>query len=207
MAIRRSGEENGGMPPTYGGTNRRRRLKTSAQVPGRLHHAGLVAAFALLCAFALVPPAGAHGDDETEEGYLLIQQALGHLAHDTSHTGMDLAMEKVDDALSTEDRDGVDVGEVEKAMSALERGRVDSARDLLQGSIKEAVSHMPPATGEETGTKVIVPAQPGRDGLAARDWSFLGASLTCLFFGLLLAYRFRPADTVGELRRRLDGRP
>ena len=194
------------MPPTRGGTVRGRHLTPGAQVHGRLQRAGLVAALALLCAFALAPPAGAHGDGETEEGYLLIQQALGHLAHDTSHTGIDLAMEKVDDALSTEDQDGVDVAEVEKAMTALETGQVDLARDLLQSSITEAVSELSPATGEETGTKAVVPALPGRDGLGARDSSFLGASLLCLLLGLLLTYRFRPADTVGELRRRLDGR-
>lgn len=171
----------------------------------RLSRSGVVAALALLFAFALVPPASAHGGEETEEGYLLVQQALGHLAHDTSHVGVALAMEKVDDALATEDQDGVDVAAVEKAKTALETDQVDTARTLLQGSIKEALSELPPATGGETGTTVIVPALPGRDGLTGRDWSFIAASVMCLLAGAFLAYRFRPADAVGELRRRYGG--
>jgi len=182
--------------------------RSARRIPGvRAFRSGVVAALALLFAFALVPPASAHGGDETEEGYLLVQQALGHLAHDTGHEGIALAMEKVDDALATEDQEGVDVPTLEKGMAALEGGQADRARSLLQRSIKEALSQLPPATGEETGTTLIVPALPGRDGLTGRDWSFVGASLLCVLAGAFLAYRFRPADTVAELRRRYEGRP
>jgi len=66
----------------------------------------VVLAFAMIAA-----PAAAHGDGETEEGYRLVQQALGHLAHDASAAGIDLAMEKVDDALATRDQEGVSVPE------------------------------------------------------------------------------------------------
>ena len=163
-----------------------------------------VCALTVLAMVILAPSASAHGGDETKEGYLLVQQALGHLAHETNHEGISLAMEKVDDALKTEDQEGVDVAVLRQAMQALEAGQVDKARTLLQRSIKEATSNLMPATGEETGTTVIRPALPGRDGLTGRDWSFLGASVLCLLFGAWLAHRFRPADTVGELRRRLD---
>lgn len=193
------------MAPTRAGATLSRYVLARWWVPARLCRGGVVAALALLFAFALVPPASAHGGDETEEGYLLVQQALGHLAHDTSHEGIAAAMEKVDDALATEDQDGVDVAAVEMAMSALEEDQVDTARTLLQGSIKEALSELPPATGEETGTTLIVPALPGWDGLTGSDWSFIAASVICLLAGALLAYRFRPADTVGELRRRYEG--
>ena len=54
--------------------------------------------------FAVAETAWAHGEGEPEEGYLLVQQALGHLAHDTSAKGIDLAMEKVQDALDTPTR-------------------------------------------------------------------------------------------------------
>ena len=76
-----------------------------------LRRGGAVSVLAVLVTLALAAPASADGEGETTEGYLLVQQALGHLAHDTSHEGMALAMEKVEDALATEDQDGVDVAD------------------------------------------------------------------------------------------------
>lgn len=184
------------------GTPRRAAHRTRLRFPGSLGHGVLVAVLGLLFLLAAAP-AGAHEGDETEEGYLLVQQALGHLAHDTSHEGIAEAMEKVDDALATEDQEGVDVAALERAMDALEAGQAERARVLLQGSIAEALSNLAPAVGEETGTTVIVPALPGRDGLTRVDWTFLLLSVICLLAGVLLGYRFRPSDTVGELRRRL----
>jgi len=171
-----------------------------------LHGGGAVSALAFLVMFALAMPASADGEGETTEGYLLVQQALGHLAHDTSHEGMTLAMEKIEDALATEDQQGVDVATLEQAKTALEAEQIDTARTLLQASITQALSGLPPATGEETGTTVIEPALDTRDGMSGTDWSFIGISMLALLAGVLLAFRFRPADTVGELRRRMDGR-
>jgi len=167
----------------------------------------VVVAIGLLCLFAVVPSASAHGDDESQEGYLLVQQALGHMAHDSGPGGIELAMEKVDDALAAEDQDGVAVDRVEQARQALEDGRVKQARALLQGSIEEALSMQAPAVGEQTGTKLVLPALPGRKDLTGRDWGFLTISLIVLVAGVGLAFRFRPRDTVGELRRRLDASP
>jgi len=42
---------------------------------------------AVAASLAAASPAWAHGQGETEEGYLLVQQALGHLAHDTGQGG------------------------------------------------------------------------------------------------------------------------
>ncbi len=167
----------------------------------------LVAVLAVVGVLGMSPPASAHGEGETEEGYLLVQQALGHLAHDTSHAGIELAMEKVDDALATKDQEGVAVAEVEQARQALEQGNADEARTLLQGSITKALSGLAPAVGEETGTSVVVPALTGRDGLRGRDWGFLVVSVLFLIAGAALAFLFRPHDTVGELSRRLGAPP
>lgn len=164
----------------------------------------LVVAIGLLCLFAMAAPASAHGDDESLEGYLLVQQALGHMAHDSSPEGIEFAMEKVDDTLAAEDQDGVAIARVERAKLALEDGRVGQARALLQGSIKEALSRQAPAVGDQTGTTLVLPALPGRQDLRGRDWGFLAASLIIFVAGAGLAFRFRPRDTVGELRRRLD---
>ena len=169
------------------------------------HRGGAVSALAVLLMFALAPPASADGEGETDVGYLLVQQALGHLAHDTSHEGMALAMEKVEDALVTENQDGVDVATLEEAKNALEDEQVDTARTLLQASIRDALDDLPPATGEETGSTVIVPALDTREGISGSDWSFIGVSVLALMAGVLLAFRFRPADTVRDLRRRMDG--
>ena len=94
----------------------------------------LVIGVGLLSAVVVPSLAWAHEGDETEEGYVLVQQALGHLVHDSTSVGIDLAMEKVTDALATKDQEGVDVSEVEGDMTALKAGQVDQARGLLQDS-------------------------------------------------------------------------
>lgn len=163
----------------------------------------LIAVIGMLGALALPQAAFAHGEGETEEGYLLVQQALGHLAHDTSSDGIDLAMEKVDDALSTEDQEGVNVAGVEDGMQALEAGQVDQARALLQDSIQDALANQPTATGYGTGTTIVTSAMPGRAGLNGQDLGWLIGSFAAVLLGLVLAYRFRPRDSVRELRNRL----
>jgi len=152
-------------------------------------------------------PAAAHGGGETEEGYALIQQALGHLAHDTSHTGISLAIEKIDDALRTNDQEGVDVSQLEQAKTALEAGRVAEGRALLQRSIAEATGALKPAVGEETGTKIVLSPLPGRGDLSRGDWAFLAVSALLVFVGTGLAWRFGPEDSIRQLRRRLGNLP
>lgn len=168
----------------------------------RLPAALLVAAFGLLGAIVVPQAAFAH-DDETQEGYLLVEQALGHLAHDTGSEGIDLAMEKVGDAVDAEDQEGVDVVKLEGGMQALEAGQVQQARALLQASIEEALAEQPTATGYETGTTVVMSAMPGRTGLNGQDLGLLVGAVAVAGLGLVLAYRFRPRDSVRELRRRL----
>lgn len=168
--------------------------------------AALVAAAGLTGVMALPTAALAHDDEEAQEGYLLVQQALGHLAHDTSAGGLDLAMEKVGDALATEDQEGVDVAEVERGMRALEDGDAQEARTLLQASIEEALAALPTATGYETGTTVVLSTMPGRGALDGQDLGLLVGSVVVGGLGLVLTYRFRPPDSVRALRRRLDRR-
>ena len=163
----------------------------------------LAAAFGLLGTIVVPQAAFAHGGDESQEGYLLVQQALGHLAHDTSSEGIDLAMEKVGDAIDAEDQEGVNVVKLKGGMRALEAGQVEQARALLQGSIEKALAEQPTATGYETGTTVVMSAMPGRTGLNGQDLGLLVGSVAVAGLGLVLAYRFRPRDSVRELRRRL----
>ncbi|MEO6143170.1 MAG: hypothetical protein ABIP19_04250 [Dermatophilaceae bacterium] len=152
---------------------------------------------------ASAAPAWAHGAGETEEGYLLVQQALGHLAHEPNMAGVEAAMEKIDDTLATTDQEGVNVAQVKEAQMALDAGKVEAGQALLQKSITEAVSQLKPATGEETGTTLVPGEFPGRGSLNGLQWAFLGISVLLLLAGSALASRFRPADNLAALRRRL----
>lgn len=171
----------------------------------------LLASVVILSGLASAASASAHGEGETTEAYLLVQQALGHLAHDASSDGVMAALEKVDDALSTTDQDGVDVAELERGKAALEAGQVAQGRALLQDSIAKAITELKPATGEETGTTIVLDPLPGRSIFTAEDIGFLAVSVLFLLLGVGLAWRFKPQDNVQELRRRLRpaeaGRP
>ena len=164
----------------------------------------LVAGVVVVGGVTSATPAWAHaGSGETEVGYVLVQQALGHLAHDKTASGMDSAMEKIGDVEKTKDQAGVNIAEVEQAKVAMEAGKAVEAQALLQHSITEAVSKLKPAVGEETGTTVVSDPLPGRGALGGTGLMFLAASLLLLVLGGGLAYRFKPADTVGQLRERL----
>jgi len=164
----------------------------------------LISAALVVLGFLLgVPPASADEPGETDVGYLLVQQALAHLAHDSSAEGIATAMEKAEDALETDDQEGVDVPTLEQAVAALEAGDIEGARELLQGSIAEALHNRPPATGMESGTTTVRPELPGRSGMAGEDWGLLVAAALALILGAWLTFRFRPRESVRVLRTRL----
>ena len=176
---------------------------TGALARNRVSAAVLAACVVALGSVLLASPARADEPGETTVGYVLVQQALGHLAHDTSGLGIELATEKIDDALATADRDGVDVNELQRAKTALEAGQVSQGVALLQRSIAAAVSQLPPAVGEETGTKIVLSPLPGRSGLTGTDGLLLAVSVLLLLLGVGLAWYFRPRDNIAELRRKL----
>ncbi len=160
----------------------------------------------VLLGFVLAaPPASADEPGETDVGYLLVQQALGHLAHDTTAEGLEVVVEKVADALETEDQEGVDVPTLRQAMAALEGDDVEEARSLLQDSIAEALHNRPPAVGMDTGTTIVRTELEGRSGLAGEDWAFLAVSVGALLLGAWLTVRFRPHDSIRTLRTQLAG--
>jgi len=109
----------------------------------------------------------------------------------------------LDDALRTKDQEGVDVAQVKQAKVELEADRAAPARALLQKSITVAVSKLAPATGEMTGTTLVLTPLRGRGGLTGQDWGFGIASLLMVLAGTVLALRFRPADNLKQLRRQL----
>lgn len=163
------------------------------------------AAFVLaLGGVGIAQPASADGGDADAEGYVLVQQALGHLYHDTGPVGTADALMKVDELLTAQDQHGVAVDEVRLAKTALEAGSIAQARILLQGSIAEAVAALKPATGIETGTKVVLGPLPPRGPLTGWDWAFLLLSALAALVGAVLAVLFRPRDNLRELRQALS---
>ncbi|WP_354157279.1 hypothetical protein [Arthrobacter sp. UYCu512] len=128
----------------------------------------------------------------------MVQQALGHLVHDPGKVGA--ALEKIDAALAAPDQDGVSVAEVQQAKAALQAGNAAQGRALLQESITVALSTLKPATGDGTGTTVVLDPLPPRGWLTGADWGFLTVSMLAVLTGLLLAYVFRPHKNLRELR-------
>lgn len=160
----------------------------------------------LLAATMSVGPAWAHGGaGGAEEGYVMVQQALGHLAHDPGPAGVADAEAKIKEALSATDQEGVDVAIVRQAQTALTAGRTQVAQGTLQKSIAQAkaVAALKPAMGEQTGTTVVGEPLPGRGSLTGSDWTLGSLSLLLLVAGVGLALRFRPAQNLAELRRGL----
>lgn len=176
-------------------------------LPGPRTRWGSVVAALVLVISAVVPaaPASAHGEDEDALAYVLIQQALGHLAHGGGHAAMDEALEKVGDALETDEDAGVDLALVRQAQTALEAEDIGQARTLLEQAIQVAVRDLPPATGLESGTKVVQPSLRGRGDPTGEDWAFGVGSLLLLLIGAGVAFRYRPRDTIRQLRISLTG--
>ncbi len=177
-------------------------MRRRSRVPATATRWRWILATVVLAVAVVLPaaPAAADGEGETTVAYVLIQQALGHLAHGGGHVAMDEAMEKVGDALETDDNASVDLTLVKQAKAALEAEDIGQARTLLEQSIQTAISDLPPAIGQESGTRLVVLPLRGRGGLTGQDWAFGAGSLVLLLVGAALAFRFRPHDTVRQLR-------
>lgn len=169
----------------------------------------LLACLLLVGGLTSAPLASAREGDSPSEAYLLVQQALGHVVNDPADVGP--VLEKIDAALAAPDQDGVSLAELQQAKAVLQAGNSAQGRALLQESISAALSTLKPATGDETGTTVVLDPLPARTGLSGADWGVLTASMLAILTGLVLAYVFRPQPNVRELRlllawkhRRLD---
>lgn len=159
---------------------------------------------AVMGSAVIAQSASAHGADAGTEGYVIVQQALGHLFHDSGPVGTAEALMKADELLAAKDQDGVAVGAVRAAKTALEAGKITEARALLQGSITEAVAALKPAIGEETGTTVMAGPLPPRGALSGTDRVFLVLSLLVALVGAVLAILFRPHQDMRDLRHALS---
>lgn len=164
---------------------------------------GLVAVVIALLAVVAAPfaaaSARADGGQSSEEGYVMVLQALSYLVNDTGPNGTAQAIAMVDDALAAEDQDGVDVAVLQDAKVALQEGRVDAGKALLEESITEALASLEPAVGEESGTTEVLPPLPPKTALSGLDWFFLVLSVVAAAVGVFLAVLFRPTESLREL--------
>jgi hypothetical protein len=169
---------------------------------------------ALVAFGASVPPAWAHGGDESDEAGVLVRQAIALLVNTP---GNKMAIEdKINDATDAKHSEGVDIALVTRAKSAFAQGDQHRARALLEVSIG-ARPHLSSALPKDirvapakpgsvmAGVNLATGDQPG-GGLAddplvakrhldGRTTTMLILSLASIAFGAWLAIRYRPIRT------------
>jgi hypothetical protein len=182
---------------------------------------GLAAVAVLLLA---APAANAHGaEEEHAPAKELVQQAIALIVNSPDDQ---MAIEdKINDALESDETDGVDLGAVREAKTAFTAGDLRRTQSLLETSIgarphlsavepkpirtvpadlppAEETSTAPPhlATGEETGTVIATEPLPGRGGLTGTDDALLAAAGVVGLAGLWLSWHFRPSVRTRSLR-------
>jgi hypothetical protein len=148
-------------------------------------------------------PAWAHGGQSPSEGYVMVQQAISYLVNQPGPKGTAEALVRVDNALAAKDQDGVNVAALQLAKADLTAGNTDAARALLQNSISEAVAALKPATGEQTGTKIVVPPFQGTASLSGMDWVLLILSGLAALGGAVLVYLLRPKENLDAIGRNI----
>lgn len=152
---------------------------------------------------------------ESTESRVLVQQAIALIVN-TPDDRMAIE-ERISDALEAPDTEGADLATVEKAKAALAADDLDQTRSWLQVAIGAGpylgngvppkvgeTSGQPgkPAVGGESGTSVVLDELDPSGNLGGSDVVLLGLSTVAIAAGLLLAWRFRPEDTVRQMRLR-----
>ena len=165
---------------------------------------------AMFGALSGVTPAWAHEGEETVAAVDDVRQAIAVIVNKPGD--MATIEDKINDALEAEDKEGVNLALVRQAKDALESNDMMKVRDLLESAIGarpdlsgtdvRPILNVPLATGEETGTRVVTDELPGRQGLTRTDVLLLVLAGLVAVAGLALSRRWRPADSMSELRRR-----
>jgi hypothetical protein len=159
---------------------------------------------ALLTGLILLLPAApalAHGGGDSNQSRVLVLDALSYLANQPAGYE-DSVTDKVGDALDAPDTQGVDLDKVAAAQQALKAGDMDQVRTLLQASLLPLTA---PVTGEDTGTTTMLDPLPGHTTGTASTAALAGLSVAALLLGLGLARRWRPVESLAQLRRRVIG--
>ena len=199
----------------------------AASLAPRRRAEAAIAVVVLVLALAVVLPGPAaaaegHGEESTVASVLVLQ-SISLIANDG---GAEAAAEKLTDALKAPDKEGTDLGKVEQALAIIEGSAEGSAgeQDLARarailvnaiavraatgygempepGMVGEDVS--PYAVGADTGTVVVLDGfTPARGISDGGDAVLLGLAVLMVIAGVVLSRRWRPTDTIRDLRRR-----
>lgn len=172
-----------------------------------------------LAATVLLAGAGAAlaSEEETEEASLLVLQSVALIAN---RAPTEAILERIEDALMAPDPSGTDLGAVEEALALVEddpsAAGLEEARELLTSAIDlrfaSGYGEVPPpgevghgespfATGADTGTTAVVDSLDPERGISdGGDWVLLALAGLAVVAGLFLAHRWRPPDTIRQLR-------
>lgn len=194
-----------------------------------VRRAALVLVLGLLTGYLVFLPSSAlaaegHGE-ESRIASVLVLQSISVIANDGT---AEAAAEKLNDALEAPDKKGTDLAKVRQALALIEGSAQGSAgaqdvaraRAILVSAIavRPATGYgempepgmvggdVPPyASGADTGTTVVLdgftPARGIHDG---GDVVLIGLAVLVVVAGVVLSRRWRPQDTIRELRRRSD---
>ena len=183
------------------------------------HRTWTVALVALAILSAGAGTAWAH-EDEPKQANMLVLQSISLIANGAS---IDMIAEKISDALSAPDKSGTDLAKVRQAQALVRPGAsaadIANAEALLTGAIDiraasgygdipqpgQVSSDRPPyATGAETGTTVVLDELEPRRGISdAGDAVLVALGILLMAVGVLLERRWRPHDTIRQLRHQL----
>ena len=174
----------------------------------------IVSGIAAVVLVVAASPASGHEDEKATKASLLVRQAIALIVNTPDDT---MAIEdKINDAVESDDPEGVDIARVSQAKDALEAGDLHRVRALLEVSIGAQphltsalpldIRETPGTPGAETaGLELATGDDPGgnlaNDPLTARR-HFDGRTTTVFVLSLLavalgtwLAVRFRPIRT------------
>lgn len=174
---------------------------------------------ALLAAGFLVAGAGtawAHGD-EPNQSNMLVLESISLIAN---RAPSDMVAEKIQDALVAPDKAGTDLAKVRQAQALVRPGasaaQIAQADALLTSAIDIKVAsgygdiprpgqvsadRPPYAVGAETGTTVVLSELQPQRGISHRgDVVLVALGVVLIGVGLVLERRWRPHDTIRQLR-------
>lgn len=180
----------------------------------------------MMAALVLLRPGTAlANEEETDQASMLVLQSVALIANEAP---ADAVVERIQDALEAPDPSGTDLPAVERALALAEesaasndRAPLEEARSILLDAIDirfatgygeipapQEVGHgeSPFASGADTGTTAVLdelrPAWGISDG---GDAVLLALAALAVAAGLFLAQRWRPHDSIRQLRRATAG--
>ncbi|WP_150132623.1 hypothetical protein [Intrasporangium calvum] len=175
-----------------------------------------MAAAVSVLSLAFPGAAFAHGDEGGVPARENVLQAIAYVVN--TPDDMDMITDKLTDAKESEDQEGVDMTEVDRAMQALDQGDMPQVRLLLEQSIgawadlsgldvrhvlqvAPGSSTVSLAAGQDPGTLIVTDELTGRGAWSGSDSALIGIAAAAAAAGVLLGWRFRPAHSIHTLRR------